>query len=227
MDLGTQSRREFLAIAAASSVPFLMGCGYPVKTVRVAPEEQYALRQASSSHVVCVDLYDDGKECKTIFNNQLTDKGYLPVFLLISNKGQNTYILPRENVAFIDSRGVEWTQVTGIRMSKSFDRSPGLEAAGMGLLFGLLGGLTAWLGASKWNEEMSKDYESKMLPIDRTIHPQTKTSGFIYFREPNGHNNRFDDKKVAVFVDNGRLMVPLVDTVRNTRENIEVLLKPD
>src|SRR3989344_7168756 len=139
MDLGELTRRTFLRVSGATALLVAAEGCYQVRTIPI--KEDYQLKHACQDNTVFIDLFDDKKECGGVFNQPATTKGYLPVFLVVKNKATDQYVLPRGDVLFTDSNGIRWEQVNGLKMSKSFHRVPGVEAAGMGILFGLLGGI--------------------------------------------------------------------------------------
>ena len=229
MDIGELTRRNFLRVSGATGLLVAAEGCYQVRTIPI--KEDYPLKHICQDNTVFIDLFDDKTECKGVFNQPATEKGYLPVFIITKNNSPDQYVLPRSDVLFTDSNCIKWEQANGLKMSKSFHRAPGLEAAGMGILFGLLGGITAWLGAAKWNEEMDRDFTDKMMKDSLQIYPLSSANGCIYFRNPEEKDgvftHKYSDQEVAKAVAGAKLTIPLVNVAKGQKETIEVQLKPD
>ncbi|MBI2499143.1 twin-arginine translocation signal domain-containing protein [Candidatus Woesearchaeota archaeon] len=228
MDIGELTRRNFLRASGATTLlAALEGC-YQIRTISI--KENYPLKHTCLDNTVFIDLFDDKKECEGIFNKPITEKGYLPIFLVVKNQTQDQYVLPRNDIIFTDSNGLRWEQVTSLKMSKSFHRIPGLEAAGMGILFGILGGFTAWLGADKWNQEMDRDFTEKMMKDSLQVYPFSSANGCLYLRVPEHSkysSRRCSDKDMIEIVTGAKLLIPLVNIAKGQKETVEVKLQPD
>ena len=69
---------------------------YPIR-----PANDYAIRTEKHGLVIGVEPVEDVSAQRTYFNTDLTAKGFLPVFVVISNQStQDSYIFQRTNVEY-------------------------------------------------------------------------------------------------------------------------------
>lgn len=171
-------------LLAAALIAMAAGCkSYPVRTIPTTPVASLAAKEAVGEVTVAAEPVWTADQSKAIFNFPITDKGFLPVLIVIENRSNLTYELLRDRVELIPPTGERLNPVDAKVMASSFGRNAMAEAI---FLFGIF----SYDDARKYNDAMVDDWDEKALKEAQLIAPGRTLRRYAYFRtgpgEPQG-----------------------------------------
>lgn len=143
----------------------------------------------------------DPATAKSVLNEPVSDKGFVPVLLIIRNEGGERAVIDGARVRLEDGRGSAIARTGAGDVAKRCEKSVALHV----ILFGWLSGL----GASQYNRDMTEDWKSKDLPDYAVVEPHMSLNKLVFY-----------SVKENCAVQGGRIIVPVA--VRNSPNYEEV-----
>jgi len=112
-----------------------------------------------------------------IFDAYLGGKGYFPVEVFVKNQTDSRILLERDRVELVSNSGETVRPVPLANMIADFERSM--------VAYSFLGS-AGILSAAQANKKMAADWSAKEFPHRTIVPPSGSSSGFIYFKLPEG-----------------------------------------
>lgn len=149
-----------------------IGCAYHPHALPVRLVDEYPNAAALQGVRIAADAFDKAAS-KRVLNQAVNSKGYVPVLLVLENKGENRAIVDGANIN-LEAGGGQVHQRTGSDVVvKKCQKSVGLHV----LLFGWLSGI----GAADYNRKMSEDWNAKELPSQVVLEPHSSANGLLFY----------------------------------------------
>lgn len=168
-----------------SVLPLCEGCGYHAKPMPQISASQFLYKIENDRLQIYVEPFDTEDECKEVFQHNLNKNAYIPIFLRIKNNDENLEIkVDRDNIHFYSGGGLEFMNVHGSRVARTYDLEGSLKSTLTAFIFGAMSGMFSALQEQEKNRAREQDFESKELSPLETIIPGGIEEGFVYFRRP-------------------------------------------
>lgn len=153
---------------------FILSCAsYEAREVPVKTVQEYPNKSTISEVTIAVDSFDNPTKAESAFYVDTTEKDIRPILLIIENKSGQRYLIIRAEIRCKDRSGNTFVPVTSDHAYELFDINELLHSA----LFGIFGGLSA----QEANEKMKADWNSKEIPEELILNPDSSKSGFVFF----------------------------------------------
>lgn len=168
-------------VGPAVGLPFLLlACAsYEQKHVEFGAPELYANSVAVNDITLAADPYESESEVVAVFDENLLEKGYHPIKLLVKNGSQNRIMIFRESVELRDAQGYSYHPVSASVMADDFEDNK--------MAYALLGfGIFSYMSADEANKDRAADYQAKALADTQIIPAGGSRGAFVYFQLPQG-----------------------------------------
>jgi hypothetical protein len=130
---------------------------------------------------LAADPYDTEAKVIEAFDENLLEKGYYPIKVLVENGSDNRIMIFRESVELQDANGYSYRPVSASVMADDFEDNK--------IAYALLGfGIFSYMSADDANKERTADYEAKDLAETQIIPAGRSRGAFVYFQLPQGTN---------------------------------------
>ena len=167
--------------AIVAFLPLVACASYEQKHVAYGAPELYVNSVTVNDITLSADPYDTEAEVVEAFDENLLEKGYYPIKVLVENGSDSRIMIFRESVELQDASGYSYRTVSASVMADDFEDNK--------MAYALLGfGIFSYMSADEANRERAADYEAKNL-ADTQIIPAGRSRGaFVYFQLPQGTN---------------------------------------
>lgn len=197
-----------LGIAACASLSLAACASYDQRHVEYGASQLYPSAVTENGITLAAEAYDSEAEVVEAFDENLLEKGYYPVKVLIENNSENRVLVYRESVELRDHNGYSYRPVTAAAMAEDFEDNK--------VAYALLGfGIFSYLSADEANKERTADYQAKDLGESEIVAAGRSRGSFIYFQLPQGSN-----------LATSRLMMEVEDLRTNETTHLELPLSP-
>ena len=170
-----------LGIATLVSLTLGACASYEQQHVNYGSSQVYSNSVTANEITFAAEPYDTEAEVVGAFDENLLEKGYYPVKILIENKSDDRVIVFRESVELQDPSGYSYHPVTASEMADDFEDNK--------IAYALLGfGIFSYMSADDANKERSADYQAKELGESQIIPAGRSRGAFVYFKLPEGTN---------------------------------------
>lgn len=154
---------------------------YEQQPVNYGASDLYTNSITVNNITLAAEPYDTQAEVEGAFDENLLERGYYPIKVLIENNSDDRILVLRDSVQLQDPSGYSYTPVTSSEMAEDFEDDK--------MAYALLGfGIFSYMSADEANKERSADYQAKELGQSQIIHRGRSNGAFIYFKLPQGAN---------------------------------------
>jgi hypothetical protein len=87
-------------VVLSATVCQLLHAAHSFPDYPVRPADRYAVKAERNGVVVGAEAVEDPNDQQTYFNTKLRQKGFLPVFVVLSNNSTESFILEKQNIGF-------------------------------------------------------------------------------------------------------------------------------
>lgn len=200
----SSGRATFIGIPLCC-MALVCGCrAYPVRAVPSTPLSEISARQTIENVSLAALPCWTTEECKAVFNFPMTDKGYLPILLVVDNEGAETVEVARLRIELVLTSGDTVSPVEASVVASQFGRNAMAEAI---FLFGIF----SYADADKYNDAMVRDWHEKGLKEIALVAPRRTTRKYLYFNLGKGAS-----------VEGSRLRVPVEWPDTRRRRTFEI-----
>jgi len=179
-------RKGTSLLLALSLLLGLTNCAtYRPQRIDIHPINEYPHLRTSEGISVAADPYSSMEKAKRGFQMDVTQKGFVPVNLIIDNDTDEPLRIDKENIELIDENGIAYRPVSSKLMFEEFE----IDAIGRFAVFSVVSvaaGVVSYISAKRANRKMKADWQRKEIPDRLIIPPGTRMSGFVYFQLPEG-----------------------------------------
>lgn len=169
-----------LVAIAFGWVACTFGCKtYPVRAVPATSISEISARQTINGVTLAALPCATTAECKAIFNFPMTDKGYVPILLVVDNEGADTVEVIRSSIELVSPSGDLLAPIDASVVASQFGRNAMAEAI---LLFGIF----SYADADKYNDAMVRDWQEKGLKEIKIVAPGRTARNYVYFNTGKG-----------------------------------------
>jgi hypothetical protein len=152
---------------------------YEQQPVNYGASELYTNSVTVNNITLAAEPFDTEAEVEGAFDENLLEKGYYPIKILIENNTEDRVLVLRDSVELRDPSGYSYTPVTSSEMAEDFEDNK--------MAYALLGfGIFSYMSADEANKERSADYQTKELGQSQIIHRGRSNGAFVYFKLPQG-----------------------------------------
>ena len=184
------------------------GCrSYPVRALPSTPLSEISAGQRIENVSLAALPCRTTQECKAVFNFPMTDKGHLPILLVVENDGSDTVEVVRSRIEFVSSSGDILSPIEASVVASGFGRNAMAEAI---FFFGIF----SYDNANKYNDAMVRDWQEQGLKEFQIIGPRRTTRKYLYFNVGKGAS-----------VDGSRLRIPVEWRDTRMRRTFEISLQ--
>ncbi|MFQ5658559.1 MAG: hypothetical protein ACE5G5_13540 [Candidatus Methylomirabilales bacterium] len=154
----------------------LLGCAsHEIKALTPQPIDTYELRATAAGIMIAAEPFSTKEKVEKAFTIDLTEKGYVPILLVMENRLGDNVLLTKEEIELVDSQGNFLKPISAQVMAEKFEKSK--------MAYALLGfGLFSYMSADEANKKMRSDWSSKELPAEKILLPHRKVHGVVYFQ---------------------------------------------
>ncbi len=153
----------------------MTGCAsYTVQPTPKLDPTAYAQHAQVQGVYVAAKAYDTAKSCRSVFNDNLTSRGYVPVQVAIENKNSSPLIVYRSDMQLMLSNGQKLNPVSSKIVVGHFQNS----VVGGALLTGVFG----VAAAEDANRKRAATFKEKAFPAEIPLAPGQVKTGFLYFK---------------------------------------------
>lgn len=153
--------------------------------------------------VAGAEAYTVEAKVKEVFHVNVTEEGFFPIELSVSNDTDARVLIERGRIQLISNAGSSVYPIPSTAMADEFEKNK--------MAYALLGfGIFSYMSAEEANRKMAADWSSKELPSETIIQPGRRASGFIYVKLPKGTSPQ--GMELVVTID--RLEARRTDQVR-------------
>jgi hypothetical protein len=207
-----------LGIASIISLTLGACASYEQKHVEYGALQLYANSVTMNDITLAADPYDTEAKVIEAFDENLLEKGYYPIKVLVENGSDNRIMIFRESVELQDANGYSYRPVSASVMADDFEDNK--------IAYALLGfGIFSYMSADDANKERTADYEAKNLGDSQIIPAGRSRGAFVYFQLPQGANvnasRLFLDVEHLENNETTRLELPLDRTYSGTQQSGE------
>ncbi len=179
-------RKGTSLLLALSLLLGLTNCAtYRPQRIDIRPINEYPNLRKSEGISVAADPYSSMDKAKQAFQWDVTQKGFVPVNLIIDNDTDEPLCIEKENIELFDENGIAYGPVSSKLMFEEFE----IDAIGRFAVFSVVSvaaGVVSYLSAKRANRKMEADWQRKEIPDRLIVPPGTRMSGFVYFQLPEG-----------------------------------------
>lgn len=162
----------------------LAGCSYRPRLSPSISPSQFE-QKIEEGIKIYAERFDNKKECENVFQHNVNDRGYLPIFISLKNDTEKSELsFDRDNFRFFDSTGMEWPQAVGERMARSYEGAGAAKSTILAILFGAASGMFSAMHEQQVNLARVSDFEQKSIRAASSIFPGSVDSGFVYYVRP-------------------------------------------
>jgi hypothetical protein len=178
---GVMLRLRTLSISALASLTLSACASYEQQPVNYGASELYSNSVTVNNITLAAEPFDTQAEVEGAFDENLIEKGYYPIKIMIENNSDDRVLVLRDSVQLRDHSGYSYTPVSSSEMAEDFEDNK--------MAYALLGfGIFSYMSADEANKERSADYQAKELGQSQIIHRGRSNGAFIYFKLPQGAN---------------------------------------
>ena len=168
-----------LGIGSLVSLTLGACASYEQQPINYGASELYTNSVTVNNITLAAEPFDTEAEVEGAFDENLIEKGYYPIKILIENNSDDRVLVLRDSVQLRDHSGYSYTPVTSSEMAEDFEDNK--------IAYALLGfGIFSYMSAQEANEERSADYQAKELSQSQIIHRGRSDGAFVYFKLPQG-----------------------------------------
>ena len=154
---------------------------YEQQHVEYGASQYYVNSVTANDITLAADPYDTEAEVVEAFDENLLEKGYYPIKILIENYSADRVMVYRDSIALQASSGHNYRPVTAATMAEDFEDNK--------MAYALLGfGIFSYMSAEEANSERIADYQSKDFAETQVIPASGSRGAFVYFQLPQGTN---------------------------------------
>lgn len=170
-----------LGIGTLVSLTLSACASYEQQSVNYGVSDLYTNSVTVNNITLAAEPFDTQAEVEGAFDENLIEKGYYPIKILIENNSDDRVLILRDSVQLRDNSGYNYTPVTSSEMAEDFEDNK--------MAYALLGfGIFSYMSAEDANEERSADYQAKELGESQIIQRGRSNGSFVYFKLPQGAN---------------------------------------
>lgn len=153
----------------------LSGCAsHEIKALTPEAIQDYRLRATEGGVSIAAEPFTTKEKTEAVFTLDLTAEGYCPVLLVMENRSPDSFLLIKDEIELIDSRGNVRRPVPANVIVEKFKHNK--------MAYALLGfGLFSYMSADDANKKMVSDWSSKELPAEKVLMQNRKVHGVVYF----------------------------------------------
>jgi len=133
---------------------------------------------------------------KQIFDNDLIEKGYLPVQISILNKKDCNVTFNKEGIVLLTPEEIVIPRTSNLKVAMDTDKSIG-RTVGWTVGFGVIGLIPSAMNVSKTNKRIQADYVAK-APIEGNLIPGGLVDGILFFKLPEEKIETLNDYKMNI-----------------------------
>jgi hypothetical protein len=158
----------------------IVGCAsYKAGRIDTKSIEDYANHAEKDKVLLAADPYDTSEKAKAGFYEDVTEKGFYPVHLIIKNDSNERILILEEEIELVDTNGNTYRTVHSNIMSDACEHNK--------MSYALLGfGIFSYMSAEEANRKMATDWREKECPAQLIIDSGRKSDAFVYFQLPQG-----------------------------------------
>ncbi|MCP5368744.1 MAG: hypothetical protein H6907_18865 [Hyphomicrobiales bacterium] len=189
-------RSSLLAIAVLGLVS---GCAsYDRKTVNVRKLDEYVAKASAGGVSMAAEAFDTPEGSKAILDEDVTEKGYVPVQVVFENATGERVLILRASVELEDSSGRTYRPANSAEVADAVKDNK--------MAYALLGfGIFSYMSAEDANNDRGADYRQKSLPENLIVSPRRTENGLLFFNVGKGVRiNGFKVKAVAELMTSNR-----------------------
>ncbi len=170
-----------LGISSIVSLTLAACASYEQQHVEYEASRLYSNSVTADDITLAAEPYDTEGEVVGAFDENLLEKGYYPIKVLIENNSDSRVMVFRESVELQDPSGHSYRPVPASAMAEDFEDNK--------IAYALLGfGIFSYMSAEEANEERTADYQAKDLAETQIIPAGRSRGAFVYFQLPQGTN---------------------------------------
>lgn len=172
------------------------GCAsYHPRALSVRLVDEYANTVALENVRVAGDPFDNTTS-KRILNRSVNRKGYVPVLIVLENKGDERAVVDAANIDLEAGGGQVYQRTASEVVAKKCQKSVGLHV----IFFGAIPGFAA----AEYNRKMAADWKEKELPSQVVLEPHSSASGLLFYAITDFSNVHGATLTIPVAVSNRR-----------------------
>ncbi len=131
-----------------------------------------------------------------IFDNDLIEKGYLPVQISILNKKDCNVTFNKDGIVLLTPEEIVIPRTSNLKVAMDTDKSIG-RTVGWTVGLGVFGLIPSAMNVSKTNKRIQADYVAK-APIEGNLVPGGLVDGILFFKLPEEEVKTLNDYKVNI-----------------------------
>ena len=169
-----------LLVVATISVGLVSACAsYDRKSVDVRGVDQYVANTSVGGIAMAAEAYDTPEKSKGILDEDVTEKGYVPVQIVFENTNKERVLILRATVELEDPSGRTYRPANSAEVADAVKDNK--------MAYALLGfGIFSYMSAEDANNERGADYRQKSLPENLIVAPSRLEDGLVFFNVGKG-----------------------------------------
>jgi hypothetical protein len=177
---------NILRLTLAICILVLSGCAfYKGGVIPYRETMQFSNVHRIDGVSVAAEALTDSAKIKEIFYEDLTEKDFYPIEVVIHNGTEHQILVQKEQIEVVSSSGSTIRPLLVDVMIEEFKHNETARAL-FGMFIFLPVGFPSYVLAVDANKKMVSDWTSKELARELTVNPNSRGSGFVYVKMPKG-----------------------------------------
>lgn len=173
-------KKKIIRILVAICIIALSGCAsYKGGAIQYRDTTQFSNIYRIDGVSVAAEALTDSAKIKEIFDEDLTEKDYYPIEVVISNQTEHRILVQKDQIEVISNSGSIVNPIQVAVMIEEFEHNK--------MAYALLGfGIFSYMSADEANKKMASDWTNKELVRELIVNSRRRGSGFVYVKMPKG-----------------------------------------